>query len=283
MKSIVSHVKNLAHTSTASSPTDTETAAGSSSVAVFANMSLQDKVVLITGASKGIGRAIAQKAASQGAKVVINYSRDSTPADALVKEIGADRALAVQADVSKLPEIEKLVEAAVARFGRIDVLVPNAGIMPLQPLAAVTEDIYTRVFDLNVKGPLFLAQKVAPHMPQGGRIIFISTGITRSSAVPPVYAVYAMTKGAVEQMTRALSKELGAKGITVNAVAPGPTATDLFMEGKPEAMINGIKAASPFNRLGDPAEIANVVTFVASPESAWISGQIIGANGASFV
>ncbi|KAK6086197.1 short-chain dehydrogenase [Seiridium cupressi] len=232
-------------------------------------MSLQDKVLIVTGGSKGIGAAIATKAASLGAKVVINYSRDSRPADALVKEIGSDCALAVQADVSKVSEIEKLVDATVSKFGKIDILVPNAGIMPLQPLAAVTEEIFDRVYDLNVKGPFFLAQKAVPHMSTGGRIIFISTGIAKNSAV--------------EQITRVLSKELGAKGITVNAVAPGPTATELFMEGKPEAMIKGIQAQSPFNRLGDPSEIANVVAFIASPESAWVSGQIIGANGASFV
>ncbi|KAM0816421.1 hypothetical protein AB5N19_02223 [Seiridium cardinale] len=275
MKSIVSHIKNLKPGNcpdTSSSATITSTI-----------MSLQDKVLIVTGGSKGIGAAIATKAASLGAKVVINYSRDSRPADALVKEIGSDCALAVQADVSKVSEIEKLVDATVSKFGKIDILVPNAGIMPLQPLAAVTEEIFDRVYDLNVKGPFFLAQKAVPHMSTGGRIIFISTGIAKNSAVPAPYALYSSSKGAVEQITRVLSKELGAKGITVNAVAPGPTATELFMEGKPEAMIKGIQAQSPFNRLGDPSEVANVVAFIASPESAWVSGQIIGANGASFV
>ncbi|ORY55933.1 uncharacterized protein BCR38DRAFT_451902 [Pseudomassariella vexata] len=247
-------------------------------------MSLQDKVVLITGGSKGIGRAIALRVASAGAKIVINYSRDRSAADSLASEIGStDRVLAVQADVSKIPEIEKLVDAAVAKFGKIDVLVPNAGTMPLQPLAAITEDLFDRTYALNVKGPLFLAQKCIPHMLKGGRIIFISTGIARSSALPGVYMLYASTKGDVEQMTRGLAKEMGAKGITVNCVAPGPTATDLFMEGKSEAMIKGIEAQSPFGRLADPGDIAGVVAFVAGEEAGWVSGQVIGANGAAFV
>lgn len=247
-------------------------------------MSLQDKVVLITGGSKGIGRAIVLRVASAGAKVVINYGRDSAAADALVSEVGGpDRALAVQADASSVADVARLVDAAVARFGRVDVLIPNAGIMPLQPLAATTEDLFDSAYALNVKGPFFLAQKAVPHMPAGGRIIFISTGVLRNSAIPPPYLLYASTKGAVEQITRVLSKELGAKGITVNAVAPGPTATELFMKGKPEAMVKGIASMSPFNRIGDPTDIANVVAFVAGPESSWVSGQILGANGASFV
>lgn len=248
-------------------------------------MSLLNKVVLVTGGSKGIGKAICQKVASLGAKVVINYSRDSEAATALVREIGEERALAVQADVARVDEIGRLVDAAVARFGRLDVVVPNAGIMPLQPLAAVTEELFDRAYALNVRGPLFLAQRAAAHLPADGtgRIIFISTGIARNSAVPPPYALYASTKGAVEQLARGLAKEFGARGVTVNTVAPGPTATELFMEGKPEAMVKAIAAQSPFNRLGDPADIANVVAFIAGPDAAWISGQVIGANGAAFV
>jgi 3-oxoacyl-[acyl-carrier protein] reductase len=246
-------------------------------------MSLQNKVVLITGGSKGIGAAIARRVANDGALVVINYSRDGSAADALVEELGADRALAILADVSNVSEIEKLVEATVSKFGRIDVLIPNAGIMPLQPLTAITEDLYEKTFSLNYKGPLFLAQKAIPHIPDGGRIIFNSTGICSNSALPAVYGLYASSKGAVEHLTRALSKELGPKGITVNCVAPGPTQTELFMKGKPEAMIKGISAQSPFNRLADPSEIASLYAFVAGPDASWVSGQVIGVNGASFV
>ncbi|KAH8681830.1 hypothetical protein BX600DRAFT_447369, partial [Xylariales sp. PMI_506] len=164
-------------------------------------MTLQDKVVLITGGSKGIGRAIAKRVAADGAKVVVNYSRDSAAADALVAELGgAERHLAVKADASSVPEIKSLVEAAVSRFGRIDVLIPNAGIMPLQPLGATTEEVFDRAYAINVKGPFFLAQAAAPHIPSGGRIIFVSTGIARNSNLPPPYLLYASTKGAVEQM-----------------------------------------------------------------------------------
>ncbi|KAH7034643.1 uncharacterized protein B0I36DRAFT_239538 [Microdochium trichocladiopsis] len=264
-----------------------------------ASLALQDKVVLITGASKGIGRAIALKVASLGARVVINYSRDSSAAESLVFELnniaagrqgegqGGDRALAVQADAGSVAGITQLVDAAVAKFGRIDVLVPNAGIMPLQDLAHTTEELFDRTYALNVKGPLFLAQKAVPHMGSdketSGRIIFVSTGVVRSSAVNPLYALYASTKGAVEQISRCLSKELGPKGITVNCVAPGPTGTDLFFEGKSEAMIKGISAASPFQRLGTPEEIAGVVAFLAGADSAWVSGQVLGVNGAAFV
>ncbi|KAI1334601.1 NAD(P)-binding protein [Xylariaceae sp. FL0016] len=245
--------------------------------------SLQGKVVLITGGTKGIGRAIAHRVANAGASVIVNYSRDASAADEVVSSIGADRALAVQADVSSVPGIARLVDAAVARFGRIDVLVPNAGIMPLQDLEHTTEATFDMAYALNVKGPFFLAQRAAPHMGAGARVIFVSTGIARSSAVPPPYGLYASTKGAIEQLTRVLAKDLGRKGINVNAVAPGPTATELFFAGKSEAMVKGIAGASPFNRLGQPDEIASVVAFLAGEESSWVSGQILGANGGSFV
>lgn len=248
---------------------------------------LQEKVVLITGATKGIGRAIALKVASQGAKVVINYSRDSSAAETLVAELGGpDRALAVQADAGSVSDISRLVDAAVAKFGHIDVLVPNAGIMPMHTLDNTTEEIFDRVYALNVKGPLFLAQKCVPHMPAsgGGRIVFISTGVAHASTLQPTYTLYASSKGAVEQISRGLAKELGAsKGIAVNCVAPGPTGTDLFFQGKSEAIVQGISKASPFGRLGTPEEIAGVVAFLAGADSAWVSGQVLGVNGAAFV
>ncbi|KAI3397169.1 hypothetical protein diail_11143 [Diaporthe ilicicola] len=246
-------------------------------------MSLSGKVVIVTGGSKGIGRAICQRLAQDGASVVVNFSRDASAAQEVVKTIGPDRAHAVQADVGSVAGVEKLVDAAVEKFGKIDVVIPNAGIMPMRTTESTTEADFDRAFALNVKGPYFVAQKAVPHMAPGGRIIFVSTGIAKASTVAAPYLLYGATKGAVEQMTRVMAKDLAAKGINVNAVAPGPTGTELFFEGKSEALLEGIKKASPFGRLGEPEDIANVVAFLSGKDSAWVAGQIVHVNGAAFV
>ncbi|PTB39248.1 uncharacterized protein TrAFT101_007963 [Trichoderma asperellum] len=246
-------------------------------------MSLQDKVILITGASNGIGKACAQRLHQEGARIVINYRTDASSANALVESFGADRAIAVQADAANTADLDRLVQAAVDKFGRIDTVVANAGLMLMRDVEDTTEDDFAKSFDLNVKGPYFLAQKAVPHMPPGSRIIFISTGVCHHSSVSPKYLLYAATKGAIEQMTRVMAKGLAAKGIIVNAVAPGPTATELFYKGKPEGLINTIKGWSPFNRLGEPEEIANTVKFLASGDSSWVVGQTVLVNGGIMV
>ncbi|CAI7571498.1 unnamed protein product [Penicillium pancosmium] len=243
-------------------------------------MSLSGKVILITGSSRGIGKAAALRVASEGASLVINYLSDAAAANALVEEIGSDRALAVQADVSKIPDLDRLVDAVVARFGRIDVLIPNAGILPMKDLESTSEVDFDNAYNLMVKGPYFLAQKAAKHMQSGGRIIFVSTGVTNLSNIAPAYLLYASAKGAIEQMARVMAKDLARKGILVNAVAPGPTTTELFLTGKPDQIIRAVASNSPFNRIGEPEEIAGVMAFLCGKDSSWMSGQILRVNGA---
>ncbi|BCS26890.1 putative oxidoreductase, short-chain dehydrogenase/reductase family [Aspergillus puulaauensis] len=243
-------------------------------------MSLSGKVVLITGASKGIGKAIAQRLASEGASVVLNYNTDAPSANELVQEIGQDRALAVQADASKLPDLDRLVDAAVTKFGKIDVLIPNAGIMPMRDLEHTTEEDFDRVYNITVKGPYFLAQKAAKHIPSGGRIVFVSTSVIGLSNIAPPYLLYGSAKGAVEQMSRIMAKDLARNGILVNCIAPGPTTTGLFLEGKSDQVLKAVAGNSPFGRIGEPDEIANAVYFLCGKDSNWVSGQVLRVNGA---
>jgi len=240
---------------------------------------LAGKVALITGASKGIGAATALELASLGAKVVINYASDSKPADELVQKIGADNAIAIKANAGDVQEIERLVAETVAWGGKIDILIPNAGLALMRTLEQTEEGDFQRTMDLNVKGPYFLAQKALPHMQPGGRVILLSTSLCNFSSLTPNYLLYVTSKGAIEQMVRILAKDLGAKGITVNCVAPGPTATELFFQGKSEEVVKRIAGANPFGRIGEPAEIARAVAYFAGEGGSWVNGQVLRVNG----
>ncbi|KAK9490691.1 hypothetical protein V1508DRAFT_359601 [Lipomyces doorenjongii] len=245
----------------------------------MSSATLAGKVALITGGSKGIGRATALRLANEGANVVINYSSDAAAADEVVNLIGADRSLAIKADAGNIAELERLVSETVTKFGKIDILVPNAGVMLMKDLETTTEHDFELSMALNVKGPYFLAQKAAPHMAPGSHIIFFSTTLCAASTVTPNYLLYVTTKGAVEQMTRVMSKDLARKGISVNAVAPGPTGTDLFFRGKSEQLLKIIAGFNPQNRIGTPEEIADVVAFLGGNGSRWITGQTVRVNG----
>ncbi|KAF3039714.1 hypothetical protein E8E12_004723 [Didymella heteroderae] len=240
---------------------------------------LAGKVALITGASKGIGAATALELASLGAKVVINYSSDPAPADELVKKIGSDKAIAIKANAADVGEIERLVQDTVSWGGQIDILIPNAGLALMKTLEQTSEADFQRTMDLNVKGPYFLAQKATPHMPPGSHVILLSTSLCNSSTITPNYLLYVTSKGAIEQMVRILAKDLGTKGINVNCISPGPTATDLFFQGKSEELVNRIASANPFGRIGKPEEIAKAIAYFAGDGSSWVNGQILRVNG----
>jgi len=240
---------------------------------------LTGKTAIVTGASRGIGRAIAIKLGTLGASVVVNYIQDKNAAASTASKIEAagGKALAVQADIRQVAAIRSLFDRTLATFGAVDILVNNAGIRLFKAIIDVTEAEYDDIFDANVKSVFFACQLAAIHMADGGRIINLSSSVTR--VLMADYGPYAATKGAVDQITRVLAKELGHRGITVNAISPGPTDTELFRKGKTREQIDGFAQATALGRIGTPADIADSVALLASAEGGWISGQNICANG----
>lgn len=237
------------------------------------------KVAIVTGASRGIGAAVAERLAGDGFTVVINYSGDATPAEALASRIESNgsRALTAKADVSDAQAVRGMFDAAEAAFGGIDILVNNAGIMALSTIAETDDASYERQMNVNLKGSFNTMREAAKRLRDGGRIINFSSSVV--GLLQPTYGVYAATKAAVEAMTSVLAKELRGRAITVNAVAPGPTATDLFLKGKPPEVIDRLAKLAPLERLGEPIDIAAVVAFLAGPDGSWVNGQTLRANG----
>lgn len=236
-------------------------------------------IALVTGASRGIGATIARRLARDGFGVAVNYASGSDAADALVAELiedGGD-AIAVQGDVSKAGDVRRLFDTVEQTLGKVDVLINNAGILKTVPLADTTDDVFEQTFAINVGGVFNTLREAAARLNDGGRIINLSS--TTLALNLPGYAIYNGTKAAVEAFTRVFAKELRGRRITVNCVAPGPVATDLFLSGKTDEQIAQFSKMPPLERLGQPEDIAGAVAFLAGPDGAWVNGQVLRANG----
>lgn len=237
------------------------------------------RVAVVTGGSGGIGRAVSARLAEDGFSVVVGYSGNANPAAEVVAAIEAKggSAVAVHGDVADPENMQALFQTAADRFGGVDAVVNAAGIMPLAPIAEMDLDTFDRIQRINVRGTFVVCQLAARLVRDGGAIITFSSSQTRIQS--PTYGAYIASKGAVEGMTLVLARELRGRDVTVNALAPGPTATPLFFEGKTQERIDQIAALAPLNRLGTPEDVAGVVSFLAGPASRWINGQVIFANG----
>ena len=245
----------------------------------MSSQKLAGKIALVTGASRGIGRAIALRLGHDGAAVAINYINNAVGAEAVEAEIktaGGD-AIALQADVSRPEDIQRLFDQTFEHFGRLDMLINNAGIRISKNVADIDEAEYDRLFAINVKGTFFTCQQAAHRLSDGGRIINVSSAVTRMML--PGYSIYAASKGAVDQITRVLATELGGRHITVNAVSPGPVDTKLFRDGKSDEQIQQMAQMAALGRLGEVQDIADAVAFLASDDARWITGQSIHVNG----
>jgi 3-oxoacyl-[acyl-carrier protein] reductase len=237
------------------------------------------KVAIVTGASRGIGAAVARRLAADGITVAVNYVSRPEEADALVASIeaGGGQARAVLADVADPAAVRRMFDTVESQLGGVDILVNNAGIMQLSNIADADDAFFDRHVAINLKGVFNGLREAARRLRSGGRIISFSSSVV--GLYQPTYAVYAATKAGVEAMTHVLSKELRGRNITVNAIAPGPTATELFLKGKPQQAVDQLAKLAPLERLGQPEDIANAVAFLAGPDAGWINGQVLRANG----
>jgi 3-oxoacyl-[acyl-carrier protein] reductase len=246
------------------------------------SLSLEGRTALVTGSSRGIGRAIAERLAASGAAVIINYTRQAKPAQEIVKNIvgKGGKAVAVQADVSKPAEVKRLFDEAEKALGSLDIVVANAGVFLGKPLIESTEEDYDYVFNINTRGGFFTLQEAAKRVRDGGRIIVVSTGGTDMFFANA--SLYLGSKGAIEQFARALSRELGPRNVTVNILSPGFTDTDMLNQAAGETNSEQIRAGaslSPFNRIGTSEEVADVAAFLASDAARWVTGQNVQAGG----
>jgi 3-oxoacyl-[acyl-carrier protein] reductase len=248
------------------------------------SLSLKGKTALVTGSSRGIGRAIAERLAADGASVVVNYTSQKKAAQELVKSIvdKGGKAVAIQADVSKTSDVRRLFDEAEKAVGRLDIVVANAGVFLGKSLLESTEEDYDFVFNINTKGAFFTLQESARRVRDGGRIIVVSTGGTKLFFANA--SLYIGSKGAIEQFARALSREIGPRNVTVNILSPGYTETDMFNNaagelGGAEQFRSIGSSQSPFNRIGTSEEVADVAAFLASDDARWVTGQNIQAGG----